>query len=323
MAAARRGIYTMANDNVSHWLLALLASLKIMNRELPVRVIPFDSRVNIVRRMCAAFGYPLWEPAGLLARCDQIGEMVAPRDGTWTFGHGNFRRLAAFGGPFDEFIYLDADTLVLEPLTPVFDACTRSGQDIVFGDTAGDFAYNPGARREELRADGTPEWNAGIYFSRGSGFRGSVSGGSGSGGSGFRTGALGLDEMLAASQIDLAADRAIIRRDAADQSFLNWFAATRGLSCARLGTISEYGRCWAFLHRRATGLPGHLFDFDGPRPYSRMIPILHWAGQVAPAPDMPQARLWQDYHAAGRLICGPKATGNDEPTTVGQHTNHN
>jgi hypothetical protein len=282
---AARGIYTMANDNVSEWLLALLASLKILNGQLPVRVIPFDSRVDIVRRLCLAFGYPLWEPAGLLTRCDQIGETVAPRDDSWTFGHGNFRRLAAFGGPFDEFIYLDADTLVLEPLTPVFEACARSGRHIVFGDTAGDFAYNPGARRDELRADGAPEWNAGIYYSR--------------------AGAVGLDEMLAASQLDLVADRAVIRRDAADQSFLNWFAATRRLRCARLGNISEYGRCWAYLHRRATGLPGHLFDFAGPRAYTRPIPILHWAGQVAPAPDMPQARLWQSYYAAGRLICGP------------------
>src|ERR1019366_2294393 len=55
-------------------------------------------------------------------------------------------------------------------------------------------------------------WNAGIYYSR--------------------AGAIGLDEMLAASQIDLVADR-----------------------CARLGNISEYGRCWAYLHRRAAGLP--------------------------------------------------------------------
>jgi hypothetical protein len=69
---------------VSDWLLALLASLKIMNGELPVRVIPFDSQVDIVRRLCVAFGYPLWEPAELLARCDQIGETMAPRDGTWT-----------------------------------------------------------------------------------------------------------------------------------------------------------------------------------------------------------------------------------------------
>jgi hypothetical protein len=221
MPAARHGIYTMANDNVSEWLLALLASLKIMNGQLPVCVIPFDSRVDAVRRLCLAFGYPLWEPAELLARCDQIGETVAPREGSWTFGHGNFRRLAAFGGPFDEFIYLDADTLVLEPLTPVFEACTRSGQDIVFGDTAGDFAYNPGARREELRAGGTPEWNAGIYYSR--------------------AGALRLEEMMAASRVDLVADRTIIRRDAADQSFLNWFAATRRLSCTRLGAISSAG----------------------------------------------------------------------------------
>ena len=62
--------------------------------------------------------------------------------------------------------------------------------------------------------------------------------------------------MLAASQIDLVADR-----------------------CARLGNIGEYGRCWAYLHRRATGLPVNLFDFAGPRAYTRLIPILHWAGR--------------------------------------------
>ena len=179
-------------------------------------------------------------------------------------------------------MYLDADTLVLEPLTPLFDACANSGKQIVFADGAGNCAYNPSARREELRTNGSQEWNTGVYYSR--------------------SGALSLDAMLAACRTDLAADYAVIRRDATDQSFLNWFIATRQLSSVRLGSTGEYGRSWAYLHQRMVELPGHLFDFSRQHPYSRPVPIVHWAGQAAPTPDMPYAHIWQAYRTAAQII---------------------
>lgn len=288
----RRGIYTVVNDRFSEWLLALFGSLAALNPDVPVRVIPFGGPDERIRRICAAFGHVVWEPAELLRTCELIASAVCRGPGVPGHGRGMFRRFAAFGGPFDEFLYLDADTLVIEPLAPLFDVCAGSGSQLVFTDRAGNFAYSPGPRREELRATGAPEWNAGIFYAR--------------------AGAITLGALLAACRGGLAADRALIRPDAADQSFLNWFIATRGLRSAQLASIGRYGRCWAFVPRRVE-LAGHLFEHHREHPYTRPVPVLHWAGLVDPGPRMPHWPIWQAYRAAAGVICATRDARAAQP----------
>lgn len=278
----RRGIYTVVNDRFSDWLLALFGSLAALNPEIPVWVIPFDGAAERVRRICAAFGHTVWEPPEILHTCDVLADAVCAGHGRVPgFWRGTFRRFAAFGGPFDEFLYLDADTLVIEPLMPLLDVCAGSGSQLVFADRAGNCAYTAGPRRDELRAAGALEWNAGIFYAR--------------------AGAISLDAMLAACRADLPADRTLIRPDGADQSFLNWFIATRGLRSAQLASIGRYGRCWAYVPRRVE-LAGHLFEHHSAHPYTRPVPVLHWAGLVTPGPGMPHAHMWQAYRAAADAI---------------------
>jgi hypothetical protein len=278
-----RGIYLVVNDVYSEWLLALAASLHAHNSSFPVLVIPYDDRCARIRQISAAFGFRLWEPKDPLAMCDAIAAAVRPASAR---GAGMFRRFAAFAGPYPEFVYLDVDTLVLEPLGPLFDACAGSGRPILFGDGAGGYAYNAGARRDELRRAGALEWNTGVFYAR--------------------TGAVSLAAMLDACHEDLPADRALLRDDAADQSFLNWFLATRQIASARFGGIADYGRLWA--SRRWTELAGHLYDLDPyGRPFARPVPIVHWAGEPMPSAGMPQAHLWQAYRAAADRVDVPVA----------------
>lgn len=130
------GIYTLANDVVYDQLVALLNSIEAnTGGQFPVCVIAYDDRLEKVQAEIArrpnvtllndpelfgpweAFSLEVWKthPTALetwkekgIAGVNRIGMN---------------RRYCAFDGnaPFDRFIYLDADTLVLDSVAPIFE----------------------------------------------------------------------------------------------------------------------------------------------------------------------------------------------------------
>jgi hypothetical protein len=132
-----RGIYTLANDVVYDQLIALLNSIEVnVGTDIPVAVIAYDDNVSRVQDALKTyenvtllndpqlfepwetFSYDAWatHPTAL-AQWSAQGIKGVNRIGM-------NRRYAAFdmAAPFDEFIYLDADTLVLSSLSTVFEA---------------------------------------------------------------------------------------------------------------------------------------------------------------------------------------------------------
>jgi hypothetical protein len=121
------GLYVLANDTVRHQLAALLNSLAAnVAAPPPVCVIPYDDRLQAVRQEIAGrAGVTLWDDAATLAAWDGFAarawrahpralRLWRPRGepgGLHRFG--SHRRLAVFDGPFERFLYLDADVLVL------------------------------------------------------------------------------------------------------------------------------------------------------------------------------------------------------------------
>ncbi len=134
-ARAPEGLCLLANDAVLHQLVALLNSLeRNADRERPVLVIPFDAAVEGVARELARRPYAqlldapevlaTWDAFAAAARDDPAAHAIWERK----FGRpglhraGFYRCLAAFDAPFERFLYLDADMLVLDSLAPFFDA---------------------------------------------------------------------------------------------------------------------------------------------------------------------------------------------------------
>jgi hypothetical protein len=129
------GIYTIANDVVYHQLVALLNSIRAnASQDLPICVIAYNDQIDKVRAEVASReNVFLLEDPEIFARWEEFSLKVWQSHPnaieTWNskgikkfYRVGENRRYCAFDSQslFDKFIYLDADTLVMQPLDFVF-----------------------------------------------------------------------------------------------------------------------------------------------------------------------------------------------------------
>jgi hypothetical protein len=119
------GICTLGNDYVFDQLVALLNSIDaILGSETPVCIYPFDDQTQrISDEIAKRPNVFLYDNQESINRWDQFMLAAAPeRLNRSKFRlYGAHRRFCAFDGPFDKFIYLDADTLVMNSLATVFE----------------------------------------------------------------------------------------------------------------------------------------------------------------------------------------------------------
>jgi len=119
------GICTLGNDYVFDQLVALLNSIDvILGSETPVCIYPFDDQTQrIADEIAKRPNVFLYDNQESINRWDQFMLTAAPeRLNRSKFRlYGAHRRFCAFDGPFDKFIYLDADTLVMNSLATVFE----------------------------------------------------------------------------------------------------------------------------------------------------------------------------------------------------------
>ena len=116
-----RGIYVLANDRVADHALALLASIRAYDSETPVVLIPYDEHSTRVADLLRQhFRVQTFADAALLERLDAAVRRIF--GATFFRRPQNFRKQACWFGPFDEFLYLDADIVVFERIIAVLDA---------------------------------------------------------------------------------------------------------------------------------------------------------------------------------------------------------
>ena len=130
-----QGIVTLGNDYVVEQIVALLNSIEaIMGPEMPVCIYPYDNRVE---KLTAAIAHrpqeSLYTDAASIEKWDAFAKQAwdahptaksrwqAVGDTSEYHRIGTHRRYCAFDGPFDQFIYMDADTLLLDTVTPIFE----------------------------------------------------------------------------------------------------------------------------------------------------------------------------------------------------------
>ena len=126
-----RGVYFLANDSILDLALAFLNSLRISNPSIPLCLIPFASDIDRLKELSDLYNFIIYENHENIRRCDEIACKIFGRQ------CGQFRKLCAFDGPFDEFLYIDCDTVLISD--PYFAFQHLSNYDFIFShsDTSG------------------------------------------------------------------------------------------------------------------------------------------------------------------------------------------
>ncbi|MBE9140228.1 sugar transferase [Nodosilinea sp. LEGE 07088] len=129
------GICTLGNDRVYDQIVALINSIEVFaGPQMPVCIYPYDDQIERLRELVRSRPQvTLYDDIPSIQRWDAWVEQIWATHPTarqqWdAIGSagihrmGTHRRYCAFDGPFDRFIYMDADTLLLSEPTPIFNA---------------------------------------------------------------------------------------------------------------------------------------------------------------------------------------------------------
>lgn len=111
----------MANDRVLEQAIALLNSIRCYDVQTPVMLIPYDDQYHQVAQVLAHHhGVTVYKDLPVLKRLDR---MIIENFGDRFFARPQqFRKQACWFGPFDQFLYLDTDIVVFEPIIQVLDS---------------------------------------------------------------------------------------------------------------------------------------------------------------------------------------------------------
>ena len=275
MKTATRGIYTLANDGVYDWLVAFLESCRVHEPDMPVMVIPFDERMQRVNALRDRYEFTVLEHESLEA-LDGIGAMYFPHDRKWPHA---FRKFAAFWGPFEQFVFVDADVVLLGPLDEFFERVDASDVEFVCGDIDIDQVYAPGAVRDEIIAKGmTTGFNTGFFVS-------------------WRN-KLTLDQVLRFAQEGLA-----VRQDllpvVGEQPFINWCVAAADLKVQTYFDLIPDMCFSTWAMRRPVAHVDGVWRLLDPKwdDFGRRMPLLHWAGSALDF-KMPNMGIFLRYRFA-------------------------
>ncbi len=126
------GICTLGNDRVYDQIVALVNSIEaVFGRDYPICIYPYDDRTSQLEEFVATrpqveiysdresmesweqFARDAWDThPTAFQKWGQVGREKYHRFGT-------HRRFCGFDGPFDRFLYIDGDALLLQDITPI------------------------------------------------------------------------------------------------------------------------------------------------------------------------------------------------------------
>ncbi len=269
---AKRGVYIVANDRVAENAIALMSSLRLTDPDILVYLIPFnDDYHHVAERLSTLYNVQLFPDLDFLHSLTQkIGE-IFPRD--FLALPNKMRKLAAWFGPLDEFLYIDTDILFFTPVSDTLSYLDKA--EFIWCD------YHFKGGLEDVFSKVVPEqkifsddalkdvFNSGLWGSKKS--------------------ALPLERLYELLR-ECAAHREYFdfSNGTTDQPIMNYLvlkAIPRRLNIVKAnpGEPGSWGGTPHFEQREAV-----LFDGDRPLRY------LHWAGTPMRAGG-PYRSLWEHY----------------------------
>jgi hypothetical protein len=139
-------VYFLADDFASEWTIALLKSLHAYAPMCRVWCIPFSEEISGLKHLAARFGFGIYDDTSLL-ELDNIAHSLLPDIGKMA---GTFRKMAAFWGPLEWFLYLDADVIILDDVEPLLTTLLSTNYDLLYAHADLEMAYKPGPFRERM-----------------------------------------------------------------------------------------------------------------------------------------------------------------------------
>jgi hypothetical protein len=104
----KRGVYFIANNRVLDLSIAFLNSFRKYNPIISLCLIPYDNNYDKILALQKVYRFDVFKNLTLLQECDAISVKFH------NYVLGSFRKLAMWDGIFEEFIYIDVDTVVLD-----------------------------------------------------------------------------------------------------------------------------------------------------------------------------------------------------------------
>jgi hypothetical protein len=109
-----QGVYFMANNRVLELTTAFLNSFRTHNKDLMLCLIPYNDDFEQVAALKDTYNFSVFANQELLEICDAIS--LRFHDNIV----GAYRKMVIWEGDFEQFIYIDIDTIVLESLSFVW-----------------------------------------------------------------------------------------------------------------------------------------------------------------------------------------------------------
>jgi len=117
-----RGVYFLACDKVYDLTVAFLNSLRAHNPDISLCLIPFSESYNAIAHLSTAYNFTVLNSSFYIQLLLSYDAASSSLHGTC---RGHYRKLMAWHGPYDEFIYVDVDTLILCDFNPLFPLLKR------------------------------------------------------------------------------------------------------------------------------------------------------------------------------------------------------
>ena len=106
----QQGVYFLADDGILDMAIAFLNSFRVYNPTIALCLIPYADNVEQLSSLRQQYDFTIWRDVATLQWCDEISRSF----------HGcvvgQYRKLAIWEGPFDRFVYIDSDTVVLHSI---------------------------------------------------------------------------------------------------------------------------------------------------------------------------------------------------------------
>lgn len=283
----KRGVYFLANDGILEAAIGFLNSFRTYNPSIPLCLVPFSDDSERIRALADRYRFTVWGDDAVLRRCDAISREF--HDGLTM---GQYRKLAIWTGDFDDFLYIDSDTIVLDSVDFVFDHLDRC-------DFLTSHSNIPRIRhwvwRESIYDTGALD-AAQIEYAASTGFVAS------------RAGLLDPERVMAGldAPLALAPHMELLCRE---QPLLNYLIVTSGRPYSSLWAIAVATGDWSIPQEQWAGHEigvvesGRLIASQVKR-----VLLVHWAGEWqrvrSQGGTLPYHELWRHYREMETPVAG-------------------